>query len=135
MAGFLAVALAFGDRFAVALALGLAAGFAFVLVVEAFFLGDCFAVVFVVDFLAVDFAAAFLVAVRFLGERVAVAFAVGFFAAAFLVAVFFVAAFLVAIFVAPVCRASSSVIRRSLAPDKEQLRKSRKAGCHFTSVR
>jgi hypothetical protein len=158
LAGFLAaVVLALGDRLAVALAaffglavaaffLGdclavafvvdrLAVVFAAAFFVAVRFLGDCLAVALVVDFLAVDFAAAFLVAVRFLGERVAGFLAAVFFEAGFLAAAFFVAAFLVAIFVAPDDRVSSSVIRHSLAPGKEQLCKSRKADCHFTSIR
>lgn len=133
-AGFLVVALDFGDRFAFALVVALEADFAFVFAVEVFFFGDCLAVVFVVDFLVVDFAAAFFVAARFLGERVAVAFAAGFLAAAFFGAAFFFAAFLVAIFVAPDNRVSSSMIRHSLAPDKEQLRNAHEAAFHFTSI-
>ncbi|MDA1055150.1 MAG: hypothetical protein O3C40_32410 [Planctomycetota bacterium] len=83
-AGLVAIAFVFGERFAVDLVAGFAAGFA--LAAVPFFFGDCFAV----DFVAVDVAAALMVAVRFLGERVAV---VG-------VVVFFVVCF-VAILVAP----------------------------------
>jgi hypothetical protein len=90
--GFLVVAFAFGDRFAVVFVFVLVAGFAFA--VELFFFGDCFAVF----LLVVDFLAAFVVAVRFLGERVAVVFVPVFFVAGF----FFVTAFFVAILVAPV---------------------------------
>ena len=93
--GFPAVAFAFGDRFGFGFAVvfGLAAGFA--LAVAPVFFGDCFAVVFV-----------------------PVVFAPVFFGAGF-----FVPACFVAILVAPViCRVSSSMIRHSLAPGKEQLR-------------
>jgi len=85
VAGFATVAFALGERLAAALATGFAAGLA--LAVAPVFLGDCFAVVFAVDFVAVDLAAALVVAVRFLGERVAVVLGAAVFVAACLVAI------------------------------------------------
>lgn len=71
------VALAFGERLAVALVVGCAAGLAWA--VAPVFFGDCFAVVFV--------AAAVVVAARFFGERVAVVLGAAVFVAACLVAI------------------------------------------------
>ncbi|MCA9123250.1 MAG: hypothetical protein H6822_28095 [Planctomycetaceae bacterium] len=82
MAGFAAVALAFGER----LAAGFAAGLAFA--TAPFFFGDCFAVALAaVVFGVADLAAALVVAVRFFGERVAVALGADVFVAVCLVAI------------------------------------------------